>query len=121
MLKLRGLGPKKIKLFYLNLGLTTLDQLKKAAEEKKLSALPGMGEKSEADILKSMKEYSMFSTDRHLINEALLEAERYIDYLSELKEIKKIQEIKREVKKTLPDQNKVFNIFIIIYIIANIF
>lgn len=91
MLKLRGLGPKKIKLFYLNLGITTMDQLKKAAEEHKLSALPGMGEKSEADILKSMKEFSMFSTDRHLVNEALQEAQRYIEYLNKLKEIEKIQ------------------------------
>ncbi|HUF37646.1 MAG TPA: DNA polymerase/3'-5' exonuclease PolX [Anaerolineales bacterium] len=45
------LGPKKIKLFYDELDIRTLDQLEEAAQTGKLRDLPGMGEKSEAKIL----------------------------------------------------------------------
>ena len=45
------LGPKKIKLFYDELDIRTLDQLEAAAREGRLRDLPGMGEKSEVKIL----------------------------------------------------------------------
>ncbi len=45
------LGPKKIKLFYDELGIEDLAGLEKAAAEGLLRDLPGMGEKSEAKIL----------------------------------------------------------------------
>jgi DNA polymerase (family X) len=91
MLKLRGLGPKKVKMFHINLGINTLEQLKKAAEDGKLRELPKMGEKSESEVLKALEEYSTFSTERSLISTAAAEAERYIDYLKQIKEINKIQ------------------------------
>ena len=91
MLNLRGVGPKKVKLFYRTLNITTLEQLKKAAEEHVLQELDGMGAKSEADILKAMEEHSTFSSERHLIDEALQEAERYIEYMKKNKDIVKIQ------------------------------
>lgn len=91
LLNLRSLGPKKIKLFYSQLGITNLEQLKEAAEKQKLRELPGMGEKSETEILKAIEEYGSFSTQRHLISEALQEAEAYIRYLKGCKEIIKIE------------------------------
>ncbi len=45
------LGPKKIKLFYDELGIEDLTGLEKAAAEGLLRDLPGMGEKSEAKIM----------------------------------------------------------------------
>lgn len=56
MLKIQNLGPKKIALFWKELGITDLDQLEKAAEEGKLRDLPRMGETSEAKILKAVRE-----------------------------------------------------------------
>ncbi len=50
-LQVPGLGPKKIALIWKELGLTTLPELEKAARAGKLRGLPGMGEKSEAQIL----------------------------------------------------------------------
>ena len=50
-LQVPGLGPKKVGLIWKELGLTTLPELEKAAREGKLRGLPGMGEKSEAQIL----------------------------------------------------------------------
>ena len=45
------LGPKKIRLFYDELGVQTLGDLEQAARDGKLRELSGMGEKSEAKIL----------------------------------------------------------------------
>ncbi len=91
MLEVRTLGPKKVKLLYSELGIEDLNGLKKAAQEGKIHELEGMGEKSEKEILKALEEYSQFSKDRHLVDEALQEAERYINYLKKCKEIRKIQ------------------------------
>jgi DNA polymerase (family 10) len=51
LLQIPDLGPKKVGMFYRELGITTIDQLKEAAEKGKLRDLPKMGEKSEAKIL----------------------------------------------------------------------
>lgn len=91
MMNLRGVGPKKVKLFYSELRITTIKQLKDAAEKHLIRVLPKMGEKSEEEILKAIEEYSNFSMDRHLISEALQEAERYIEYMRTLKQIRHIQ------------------------------
>ncbi len=51
ILQVPDLGPKKAALFWKQLGVTNLEELKSAAEAGKLRTLPGMGEKSEARIL----------------------------------------------------------------------
>ena len=51
MLEIPDLGPKKVKLFWDELNITTIAQLKKAAEEGQLRELPGMGARSEAKLL----------------------------------------------------------------------
>ena len=50
-LQVPGLGPKKIALIRKELGITKLPELEKAAKDGKLRGLPGMGEKSEAQII----------------------------------------------------------------------
>jgi DNA polymerase (family X) len=91
MLKLRAVGPKKVKLFYTQLAIKTIDELKAAAEKGLLRDLPKMGEKSETEILKAIEEFSQFSQDRTLIHDALEEAEAYIEYMRGCPEIEKIQ------------------------------
>jgi DNA polymerase (family 10) len=49
-----GMGPKKIALIWKELGITELSELEKAAKEGKLRDLPGMGEKSEAQIIEGI-------------------------------------------------------------------
>jgi len=51
LLKIQGLGPKKVGLFWRELGITTLEELETAARAGKLSQLPGMGSKSEEKII----------------------------------------------------------------------
>lgn len=55
MLRVEGLGPKRVKQIYEVLGISTLDDLTAAAREGKLSRLPGMGAKSEAKLLAAIE------------------------------------------------------------------
>ena len=55
LMEVPDLGPKKIKLFFDELGIKTLDDLKAAAEAGKLQQLAGMGAKSEAKILTGLE------------------------------------------------------------------
>ncbi len=90
ILKLRGVGPKKVKLFFYQLKIKTIGELKNHAEQQKLRTLEGMGPKSEEEILKAIEEYSKFSTKRHLISTALREAEKYIEYMKKCEFVDKI-------------------------------
>jgi DNA polymerase (family X) len=50
-----GMGPKKIALIWKELGITELSELEKAAKDGKLRDLPGMGEKSEQQIIEGIE------------------------------------------------------------------
>ncbi len=58
MLPVPDLGPKKIALFWKQLGITSLAELEAAARQGRLRDLPGMGEKSEAKILQGIESLS---------------------------------------------------------------
>jgi DNA polymerase (family X) len=53
---LPGLGPKTAARLWHELGLTTLAELKTAAEQQRLRAMPGLGARSEEKILKALAE-----------------------------------------------------------------
>lgn len=55
MLALPGIGHKTVKTIYEKLGIDNLDDLLKAAEERKIRTLPGMGGKTEYNIKKGME------------------------------------------------------------------
>ncbi len=57
-LQVPGLGPKKVALIWKELQITTLQELEQAARAGKLRHLPGMGEKSEAQILAGIESLS---------------------------------------------------------------
>jgi len=54
---LPGLGPKRVHALHERLGITTLDQLARAAKAHKLRALPGFSEKMEANILDAISKH----------------------------------------------------------------
>ncbi|MFA6305658.1 MAG: DNA polymerase/3'-5' exonuclease PolX [Candidatus Gracilibacteria bacterium] len=91
ILEIRGIGPKKVKAFYLNLNVKNINDLKEACEKHKIKDLPGMGEKTENEILKAINEHAYFSTKRHLISEAMAEATRFISYMEKCEDIKRIE------------------------------
>jgi DNA polymerase (family 10) len=56
ILKIRGLGAKKVRAIHTQLGVETLADLEKAAQEDRIAALAGFGAKSQAKILEGLKE-----------------------------------------------------------------
>lgn len=90
LLRVRGLGPKKVKLFYDQLGIHRLEQLRSAAESGALATLPGMGEKSQAVILDALNQLS-FSKERIPYAEALKRAEKAMEYLHSFPALEQLQ------------------------------
>ena len=54
LMKIQGLGPKRVKALYDKLGITDLEDLKKAGEEGRIKELKGFGEKIEKMILEEI-------------------------------------------------------------------
>lgn len=54
MLKIPGLGAKKVKTIYSELNIDSIEELEKAAKEKKLRSLKGFGVKTEQTVLKGI-------------------------------------------------------------------
>ncbi|MCO5044844.1 MAG: DNA polymerase/3'-5' exonuclease PolX [Kiritimatiellae bacterium] len=55
MLRLPGLGPKRVKILHDDLNVRDLTQLEKAAREGKIREIKGFGEKTEASILRGIE------------------------------------------------------------------
>ncbi len=55
-LRLPALGPKTARRIWQELGITTVDELRHAAETERLRTLPGLGAKTEERILKALAE-----------------------------------------------------------------
>lgn len=82
ILRVRGIGPKKVKLFRDELGVDNLDKLRAAAEAGELAKLPHMGEKSQASILEALNTAS-YSKERINYADALPVAKDFMDYMRE--------------------------------------
>jgi DNA polymerase (family 10) len=71
-MRLPGLGPKTARRIWKELGVTTLAELKEAAEQERLRALTGLGAKSEEKILKALAEEPQDPRDsRRLLGDGL--------------------------------------------------
>lgn len=64
MLRVEGLGPKRVKQVHDQLKISTLDELAVAAREGKLRDLPGMGAKSEAKLIAAIEALSRHGDSR---------------------------------------------------------
>jgi DNA polymerase (family X) len=52
--RIPGLGPKRVKLLHDHLGVSSLDDLRKAAEDGSLKDVPGFGKKAEENVLATL-------------------------------------------------------------------
>jgi DNA polymerase (family 10) len=82
LLHLQGVGPKTVATLYRELGIRTLDDLERAAQDGRIRALRGMGAKKEALILKALDERKRFA-GRHLLPDAHDVADALVAYLRE--------------------------------------
>lgn len=86
MLRIPGVGPKKVAVFFNKLNLKSLDELKAAAEAGQLAALKGFGKKTEATILENI-DRAAEAGQRISIAEARAAAEAVVESLLQLDEV----------------------------------
>jgi DNA polymerase (family 10) len=80
LLRVPGLGPKRIHSLYQELGVDGLDSLEEAARLGRIAALPGMGAKTEAKILEGI-DFARSSRQMRRYPEALELAVRLVGWL----------------------------------------
>ncbi len=61
VIRVQGLGPKRIKLLYDELGVTNVDLLREAAESGRIAELEGMGQKTQQKILDELERLAQSS------------------------------------------------------------
>ncbi len=86
MLRIPGVGPKKVSVFFNELGLKSLADLKAACEAGRISLLKGFGKKTEESILANIDQAAEFSL-RVSIADARAAAEIIVEDLQQLPEV----------------------------------
>jgi len=86
MLKIPGLGPKKIHALYEQLGVKDVGELEYACLENRLIDLKGFGEKTQDNILAGIAKLKVYK-ERRLYAEVAVEAEVLLEYLKRDKSI----------------------------------
>jgi DNA polymerase (family 10) len=82
MLGIKGIGPKKIRALWRELGIESTEQLREAAESDQVSKLKGFGKKTQESILESL-EFAGQSKGKLLYPQAEILAEDLAKYLRE--------------------------------------
>ena len=90
MLRLPGVGPKKVKAMYEELGIDDMDKLKAACQAGKVAALKGFGAKTEQKILEGIAYLGQVG-NRIRLDHALLIADTLMDGLRPLPGIKRME------------------------------
>ncbi len=79
-LDISGLGPKNIAKIHKELGISTIEELKKACEDGRVADLDGLGEKSALKIVKSIEWMQQFG-ERCRLDEAMEIARPIYDFM----------------------------------------
>ena len=103
-LKIPSLGPKKVGTIYRELHISTIAELKKAAQQGLLKDLEGFGEISEKSVLRGIS-FKEKIGDRVLLNVATSDADLLIKYLSNYEHTQQISTAGslRRMKETIGD------------------
>jgi DNA polymerase (family 10) len=98
------MGPKHAKLVHDELGVKSIEELKKAAEAGKLRELPGLGEKVEQNILQGIQQVQKFK-ERFSLAFIYPRAQNIVEELKKVKEVKQITlgGSLRRMKETIGD------------------
>jgi DNA polymerase (family 10) len=89
MMKIPGIGPKKVKKLNKELNIKSTEDLEKAAKQHRIADIPGFGEKSEREILEGI-ELVRQTKERIPLKKAEAAAKKIIDSLKVLKEVQNI-------------------------------
>ena len=90
LLQLQTVGPQKVRLFYRELNIKTVDELEAAAKAGRLRNLPGMSVKSEENILKALELFRR-AAGRFRLDTAYEVAQEWRAYLQEFKGVDQVE------------------------------
>lgn len=88
ILRLRGLGAKKVKLLHDELGINNLEELEQACSEDKVAGLKGFGAKTQEKILKELERIKEAAGKVHL-HRAYKAGSKLLDQLNGFDSVKK--------------------------------
>ena len=89
LVKVEGMGPRKIKILYQKLGIKNLKDLEKAAKKHQIAPLFGFGQKTEDNILQGI-EFLKRSKGRFLLGDIMPIVKEVFEKLKNLKEVQEI-------------------------------
>jgi DNA polymerase (family 10) len=89
MLSIPSFGPKKARIVWKELGITTVEGLRKACEADKLSALKGFGEKTQKKILQGIAFHQQHA-GQYLLSDAIPVAKRLVAHLQACKNVHRV-------------------------------
>ena len=89
LLKIPGLGPKRVKALWHDLNIQTLEQLMRAAKDGRIRALPGFGDKTEQHILEAAQAH-LSQARRFKLAVAAQYAEAFAGYLRRVKGVEEV-------------------------------
>ncbi|MDH3816618.1 MAG: helix-hairpin-helix domain-containing protein [Acidobacteriota bacterium] len=88
MLTIPGLGPKKVRALWRDLGLVSIGELEYACRENRLVELPGFGARTQEKLIEAIR-FSRMADERRLINQAWREATELTSSLSAVDGVEK--------------------------------
>jgi DNA polymerase (family X) len=89
LLKIPGLGPKRVKTLWHDLDIKTVEQLLRAAKDGRIQQLPGFGEKTEQHILETAQTH-LAQAHRFKLAVAAQYAEAFATHLRRLKGVEAV-------------------------------
>ncbi len=104
LLRVPGLGPKRVRILWHDLEIQTLEQLLQAARDGRIRDLPGFGAKTEQKILDSVQAH-LGEARRFMLSEAAQYAEPLAAYLRKVQGVKQVEIAGsfRRMKETVGD------------------
>ena len=105
LLRVEGLGPKRVKQIYDELGVTTIEELTAVAREGKLQNLPGLGKKSETKLIAAIEALQKHGDGRTPLGDAWPVAQRILGELAQLEGVVKtaVAGSLRRMRETIGD------------------
>lgn len=130
MLKIPGLGPKKVKAIYEKLGIATLGELKYACIENRLLNLSGFGEKTQKKILEGIENIGKY-TGQYLYPQAYELANQVVEALKKSGAAERVSVAgslrrKKEVVKDMDilassaDSKSIMDVFTGLYVVKQV-
>ncbi|GAA4375892.1 DNA polymerase/3'-5' exonuclease PolX [Hymenobacter koreensis] len=100
MLSIKGLGPKKLRVLWRELGVETIDALREAGEQNRISQLKGFGQKTQEAILQVI-DFTDQSRGKLLLPQAQQLAQQLVDALQQTLRTEQVSAA-GEVRRALP-------------------